>query len=70
LSRGHGIPQNRQAVNTDTYRENGYINQPIPMPTSRNKSNDHPMYFKRSSAGLRLKNPNAIEIPKANRNIA
>jgi len=41
----------------------GYITQPIPMPISRNKSSDHPTYFKRSSAGLRLRNANAIEIP-------
>ena len=35
------------------------------MPISKNISNDQPIYFKRSSAGLRLKNPNAIETARA-----
>jgi hypothetical protein len=52
------------------HRDNGYIAQPIPMPTSRNKNSDHTIYFTRSKAGRRLRNPNAIEIASANSNIA
>jgi hypothetical protein len=53
-------------VNAVVHRENGYITHPIPTPISKNIKTDHPMYFRRSSAGLRLKNPNATEIAKAN----
>jgi hypothetical protein len=53
-----------------SYRENGYIIQPIPIPIRTNNRNDQPIYFARSRMGLRLKNPNAIETINANRTIA
>src|ERR1700720_719431 len=44
-----------------SYREKGYMAQPIPMPNSRNNSSDHAIYFTRSSGPRRLRKPNAIE---------
>lgn len=52
------------------HRENGYIAQPIPIPTTKNKNRLHKMYFARSIGFLRLKNPNAIEIIAAKSNSA
>ena len=57
-------------IKRSLHRDSGYIAQPIPIPISRNKNSDHTMYFNRSMAGLRLRNPNATDIASANSNMA
>jgi hypothetical protein len=58
------------SISAASYREKGYIAQPIPTPISRNRNNDQMMYFTRSLVRRRLKNPNAMEMSSANSVIA
>ncbi|MGA2812639.1 MAG: hypothetical protein ABSG16_14650 [Candidatus Acidiferrum sp.] len=51
-------------------RDAGYIAHPIPIPTAKNKNNDHKIYLILSIGRRRLKNPNATEITEAKISIA
>jgi len=63
---GLGHASSMTAPPAASYRENGYIAQPIPTPISKKRNSDQMMYFTRSLARRRLKKPNATEIRSAN----